>query len=85
MRKIVVIGLLLINFAFASYSQRVYSKQYLEQATHEDLNFHLKKAKTQKIIGAILTVTGPVLFITYLELINNGKIDIETAEAMYIY
>lgn len=60
MKKITVIGLLLILFAFASHAQGIYSKQKLEKASREDLNLYLKFAKKKQKTGVIMTIVGPL-------------------------
>lgn len=80
MKTILIIGFIFIYFAFSSPAQRVYSKQNLEQASTEDLNHYLKKAKSKKTLGIILTAVGPVTYLTLLEIANsdNSNMDLGT-------
>jgi hypothetical protein len=66
MKKLSAIGILLFFFAFTSFAQRTYSKQNLEQVSHEDLNFLFKKAQNIKKAGVIITVTASAIIITGL-------------------
>ena len=81
MKKITVIGLLLIHFAFASHSQSFYSNQNLEKASPEVLKIYLDMAKSQRLIGAILIIAGPVTYIT----VNNSRMDLGTAAILYLF
>lgn len=84
MKKITVIGLLFIHFAFASHSQSVYSKQNLEKASPEVLKVYLEQVKSQKSTGKILCIAVPVLVITAYTLMNNSTMDFDTGWAMFI-
>ena len=58
--------MLLFLFIFTSFAQRTYSKQNLEQVSHEDLNFLFKKAQNKKKAGVIITATASAIIITGL-------------------
>lgn len=58
MKKIIIVGLFSILFAFSSQAQRNYSMENLEQVTPERLNVLLKRAKTKRTIAGVLTGVG---------------------------
>jgi hypothetical protein len=60
MKKIPVTALFIIFIAVAGNAQSLYSEKNLKQATPEDLNLYLKKAKSQKKAGGILLIAAPV-------------------------
>jgi hypothetical protein len=85
MRKIAVIGLLLIHIAFASHSQSLFSKQNLEKASPELLKVEMNEAKSQRLIGAILSVVGPVSYLTVGSMLNNGTMDLDAAGTILLF
>ena len=70
MNKILFIGLFFILLAITCQAQSKYSKQNLEQASTEDLNTYLNKAKKTKKIGAIMSIGGPIAFGSGIVLAN---------------
>ena len=61
MKSILISGLLLFFLLCTAHSQRVYSKINLEQASQEDLQFYLERAKILRNSGAITMASGPVV------------------------
>ena len=62
MKKMSIIGIILVCIAFSCHAQSVYSRQNLERASLEDLNFYLRQAKSTRTTGIILTAVGPVTY-----------------------
>lgn len=81
MKKFITIGLFLVAFASSNHAQTVFSKQTLEQASQEDLNIYLKRAKTQKTTGLILSIAGSVTVVSIL----NADINISLDNAAAIF
>jgi len=81
MKSISIIGIILVCIAFSCHAQSVYSRQNLERASLEDLNFYLKQAKSKRTTGIILTAVGPVTFMTFYLIghSENSKLNYVTA------
>lgn len=60
MKKSIFLFLLFLLVSGTGFSQRIYSKQQLEQASMEELNAYLKLSEKKKTTGTILSVAGPV-------------------------
>ncbi len=73
MKKITVIGLLCFLFEFTCQGQNLYSQhKNLEQASVEELNTYLIKAKKLKKTGAILSIGGPITSIVGYALFSSA-------------
>ena len=66
MKKLQIIGLLLLVFLISAEAQKVYSVENLEQSSLEDLQLYLGKAQSLKKTGKILSIVGPVSALTGL-------------------
>ncbi|MEJ2596494.1 MAG: hypothetical protein P8100_15515 [bacterium] len=66
MKKIHLIGLLLLLFVINAEAQQVYSVENLEKSSLEDLQLYLGKAQRLKKTGAILSIAGPATALTGL-------------------
>ncbi len=84
MKKVSIIGLLII-LVFTSHAQSVFSKQNLEQASQDDLRLYLKKAKSQKTTGMVLTIAGPVTVTSLIVVASSSVVNmsLDTAEVIF--
>ena len=71
MKKLHIIGLLLLVFLISAEAQKVYSVENLEQSSLEDLQLYLGKARSLKKTGSFLSIAGPTMALTGLLL--SGK------------
>lgn len=78
--KITFVILLLAILTLTSQAQNIYSQQNLENSSTENLDKYLAQAKKNKKTGAILSIAGPVAFLSgafliaeYMEISLNGE------------
>lgn len=82
MNKFIIIGLILVAFASSNHAQSAFSKQNLEQASQDDLNSYLTKAKSQKTTGLILSIAGSVAVISIRN--TDANISLDAAAAIFL-
>lgn len=65
---------ILLNFVLisAGQAQTKYSNESLEKLSKEDLGLYLEKAQKQKRAGAIISVVGPVTFVSGILLVTRA-------------
>lgn len=73
MKKISIIGLLLVLCAFTSQAQK-YSKENLEKTSIDDLNEYLRKAKNTRTIGFAMLIAGPALCVAGTLMMNDNYV-----------
>lgn len=79
MRKISFIVFFLIFTMLSSFAQNQYSQKSLENASQEELNLYLNKAKKTKKIGVIMSISGSVALIGGMVLVSSSSENPETA------
>lgn len=76
--KSTLLILILTSFVITSQAQNKYSPENLENTSIENLNTYLEKAKRNKKTGAILSIAGPIAFI------SGGIVFVEYWENSYL-
>lgn len=73
MKKVSIIGLLLILCTFSSLAQK-YSMENLEKTSIDDLNEYLRKAKNNRTIGFAMVIAGPAMCVAGTLLMNENYV-----------